>query len=114
MVFIVFSFLLGAVLATTGQVANQINSHIGMGISNKKVHRYVTNIGALSNRAIPIISIICATLIYGIKGLLISTLFILLGAFIIGLLRLSYHIKILIAVFGFPIALLMYAFSLSG
>ncbi len=114
MIFIIFSFALGVVLAITAQIANQINSYAGMGISNRKVHKYLTNIGGLSNQLIPIIAIICAGLSYGVKGIVISTLLMLLGAVSVGLVKLSYYPRLMIATFGFPFVLLIYVFSLFG
>lgn len=106
------SFLLGATFGSAGLIAKQINSMAGMRIANRRVHNYMTLLGALSNLILPIIAILIASIAQGIGGGVMALLGMVIGAILLGMLRLPYYFKMMLAFFGVPLSGAIFLISL--
>jgi hypothetical protein len=111
-------FLVGAALACAVLFAKQINTYGGMGISHKSIHAYFTTLGALSSQVIPAVCVIAVMLagglVIGIGAIALILSASLLTGYLIGRLDKfwAYYTKMLGAMFGVPITLVMFIASL--
>ncbi len=111
MVFVA-AFLLGMCFASAGLIAKQINSMPGMQIANRRVHEYLSWLGALSNLVLPIGVVIIASLVRQMEGVVSTGVGLLAGALMLGMLRLAYPLRMLLTVLGLPVAILFFLLSL--
>lgn len=108
----VAAFLLGVAFASAGLMGKEINSMPGMQITNRRVHEYLSWLGALSNLILPIGTVILAFMVRGAEGGISAAIGLILGALILGMLRLPYPFRLLLAVFGVPVLALGFLISL--
>jgi hypothetical protein len=101
---LIAAFILGVTLASAGTIAKNINSSIGAQIANRRIHTYLTVLGGLSNMVLPIIFIIMACTVQGAGEGGMALLGIVSGAIVLGMLRLPYPFRLLLSVFGVPLA----------
>ncbi|PZQ44091.1 MAG: hypothetical protein DI551_10840 [Micavibrio aeruginosavorus] len=99
----VASFLLGMAFASAGLIAKEINSSIGAQIANLRVHTYLTRLGVLSNLILPLLALGAAFAVRGVEGGGLAVLGLVAGAIFLGVLRLPYPFRLIIAVAGVPL-----------
>lgn len=106
------AFLLGMVFASAGLIAKEINSSMGAQIANVRVHVYLTRLGRLSNLILPLLAAGLAFAVRGPEGGGMALLGLIVGAIALGMLRLPYPFRLIIAVAGMPVVAIFYLASL--
>lgn len=99
------AFFLGMTFASAGGIAKTINSSFGAQIANRRVHEYLSWLGALSNLIFPVILVLIALLFKGMAGGGLAAAGVISGALGLGVMRLSYTTRLLFSVIGVPIGL---------
>lgn len=110
---ILTAFLLGLAFASAGLIAKEINSSIGAQIANMRVHVYLTRLGRLSNLTLPLLAAGLAFAVRGPEGGGLALLGLIVGAIALGMLRLPYSFRLIIAVAGVPLAGILFLLSLA-
>lgn len=106
------AIILGMTFGAAGLIAKSINSVAGAQIANRRMHAYLTRLGSLSNLVLPIVMICIAAAAQGVAGGCMAIVGLLLGAFLVGVLRLPYPFRLLLATVGVPIAMLIFLANL--
>jgi hypothetical protein len=109
---IITALLLGMAFASAGMIAKEINSSIGAQIANERVHLYLTRLGMLSNLILPLLAAGLGFAVRGPEGGGLAVVGLIMGAIALGMLRLPYLFRLLIAVAGVPVAAILYLVSL--
>lgn len=108
MMLLVAAFLLGMAFASAGLIAKDINRGPGTQISDRRIHMRLTTLGALSNLVLPAVAVVPAAIVQGIGGAGLAAFGLISGAFILGLLRLPYPIRMMLTLFGLPVMGLLF------
>lgn len=109
---LITALILGMAFAASGLIAKEINSGAGAQIANKRIHKHLTLLGNLSNLVLPIICIVLASIAQGVAGGCMAIVGLVAGSFLLGTLSLPYHIRLIMALFGLPLAVVIFLSSL--